>query len=72
MPTTVHWMNYWSESIIKAVGMEKIQKTVEENSIISFQKGILSIRDTALDVNKEEDLRFHDELQKQLGLRMDS
>lgn len=64
LPTTVHWMNYWSEDIIETIGMEKIQKIVEGNSVMSFRNGILSIRDTALDVDKGEDVRFHDELHK--------
>lgn len=65
-PTTVHWMNYWSEDIIEMIGMEKIQKMVDRSSIISFQKGVLSIKDTAFDVDKEEDLKYHDELQNYL------
>lgn len=66
LPTTVHWMNYWSEDIIHAVGMEKIQKSIEGNQEIAFKNGILSIKDTALDADKEDDIRFHDELQKKL------
>ena len=46
--------------------MERIQKIVDGNSAIIFQKGILSIKDTALDVDKAEDIIFHDELQKHL------
>ena len=66
LPTTVHWMNYWSGDIIRTIGMEKIRKMVDENSRISFHKGILTIKDTALDVDNEEDLKFHDGLQKYL------
>lgn len=66
LPTTVHWMNYWSEDIIGKIGMERIQKIVDGNSTILFQKGILSIKDTALDVDKAEDIRLHNELQKHL------
>lgn len=66
LPTTVHWVNYWSEDIVETIGMEKIQKVVDGNPMISFQKGIFLIKDKALDVNKEEDLIFHEELQKDL------
>ena len=66
IPTKVHWINYWSEDIIGEIGMERIQKIVDGNSAIIFQKGILSIKDTALDVDKAEDIIFHDELQKHL------
>lgn len=66
LPTTVHWINYWSDNIIEKIGIEKIQKIVDANSAILFKKGILSIKDTALDVDKAEDIRFHDKLQKHL------
>lgn len=68
LPTTVHWMNYWSEDIIRTVGMDKIQNVVEKNITVSFKRGILSINETALDVEKEDDIRYHDLLQKQLFL----
>lgn len=68
LPTTIHWINYWSEDITSAIGMEKIHKIIDKYPIISFKKGILSINDTALDVDKEDDIRFHDNLQKQLLL----
>ena len=66
LPTTVHWMNYWSEDIIRAVGMDKIQNLVDNNPTVSFKNGILSIRDTALDVENEDDMRYHESLQNQL------
>lgn len=66
LPTTVHWMNYWSEDIIETIGMKKIQKIVDGNSMISFQDGIMLIKDTALDIDKEEDFIFHEELHKRL------
>lgn len=69
LPTTVHWMNYWSEDIINTIGIRKIQKVVDENSMVSFQKNILTIQDVALDIEKEDDVRFHDRLQKQLFLQ---
>lgn len=68
LPTTVHWINYWSEDIISTIGMERIQKIIDKYPIISLKKGVLLINDKALDVDKEDDMRFHDELQKQLLL----
>ena len=68
IPTTVQWMNYWSEDIICTIGMEKIEKIVEGNPLISFKNGIFTIKKTALDVDKENDIRFYNELQKQLLL----
>ena len=68
LPTTVHWINYWSEDIICTIGMDKIQNVVDENITVSFKRGIFSINETALDIEKEEDIRYHDLLQKQLFL----
>lgn len=64
LPTTVHWINYWSDDIIRTIGMEKIQKIIGRNPDVSFKNGILSIKNTALDMDKEDDINFHDELQK--------
>jgi len=41
MPTTVHWMNYWSEDIIGTIGMKKIQRLVAINPTISSRAGKL-------------------------------
>ncbi|MBQ2802854.1 MAG: hypothetical protein IJF07_03040 [Lachnospiraceae bacterium] len=66
LPTTIHWINYWSESIVNTITMEKIEKLIDENSMISFQNGILSIKETALDLEKEDDIRLHNKLETQL------
>lgn len=68
LPTTIHWMNYWSKDIILAIGMEKIQKIIDNNTIIKFKNGILSIKNMALDADNELDIRVHDELHKQFFL----
>ena len=66
LPTTVHWINYWSEDILGTIGMEKIQNMVNKNTMSTFKTGILSIKETALDVEKEDDIRFHAEMHNQL------
>lgn len=38
MPTTVHWMNYWSEDIIGTAGMKKIPDVVDNKQLIQFYK----------------------------------
>lgn len=68
LPTTVHWMNYWSEDIVRTIGMKKIEKIIDINPIITFKNGILSIKKTALDVDNQDDNRLHGELQKRLLL----
>ena len=66
LPTTVHWINYWSEDILGTIGMEKIQNVVNKNEMSTFNTGILSIKETALDVENEDDIRFHAEMHNQL------
>ena len=66
LPTTVHWINYWSEDILGTIGMEKIQNMVNKNTMSTFKMGILSIKETAFDVEKEDDIRFHAEMHNQL------
>ena len=68
LPTTIHWLNYWSEDIIRTIGMEKVQKIVDANPTISFENGILLIKNTAFDTENDDDMKFHEELQKQLFL----
>lgn len=66
LPTTVHWINYWSESTAYSVGIDKIQKALSDNRGLSFVNGILIMKATALDMNKEEDIQYHAELHKAL------
>ena len=66
LPATVQWINYWSPAIINKIGMEKIHTVLEKNRNLKYIDGILSIKETALDMTKEEDIRFQDELQKTL------
>lgn len=65
LPTIVHWMNYWSEDIANAIGIEKIRKIVQENPEISFENGNILVKNTAFDINKDADIRLHEDLQKQ-------
>ena len=69
LPTTVHWMNYWSEEIICAIGMKRIQNMVSVNSAILFKNGIFTIKETAIDIENDEDIRLHEELHKYLFLQ---
>lgn len=66
MPMTIHWINYWSEDIVRTVGMERIQELVAFSPAISFHKGILSVKDTAFDAKNEEDIQLYDALQNYL------
>lgn len=65
-PSTVHWINYWSEKIQQAVGMEKINEFVHNNKTVYFNKGVLSINKTALNVENEADMLLHKKLHMDL------
>ena len=67
-PTTVHWMNYWSEEIVRAVGMDRIQGFIQGNQGASFDDGVLLVKDTAFDLSKEEDIRLHEKIHNQIFL----
>ena len=68
LPATVDWINYWSEDILCTVGMHKIQKLVERNPEVVLKNGILKIKDTAINLEEEADIKYHDELHEQLFL----
>lgn len=68
LPTTIHWMNYWSEDIVRSISMEKILAAMNKYPLFSFHKGILSMKNTPFDVEKEEDISYHNELQKAIIL----
>lgn len=66
LPTGIHWINYWSDEIVHTVGMERIYKAINAYPSIVFKNGILLIKDTALDINKEEDIQLYERLNEQL------
>lgn len=64
LPTTIHWINYWNDTIINEIGNKKIMSILKKYPYILFDNGILSIKDTALNVEDLEDMNYHEELQK--------
>lgn len=64
LPTTIHWLNYWSEDIVNIIGKEKIRRIIEEKPTISFQNGVLLIKNTAIDKDNKDDIKYHSDLQK--------
>lgn len=65
-PAIVHWLNYWSESIVEKIDNKKIKSVLQENEQITFSNGVFSIKETALDMNNEKDLEYQEYLQKEL------
>ena len=69
LPTTVHWVNYWSDNIINKIGREKIEKIINETPRISLKNGIFKIKDTALNAENEIDINFLKKIEYQLALK---
>ena len=66
IPTTIHWMNYWSEEIIDKFGREKVNCFVKEHTDILIEDGFFSIRDQALYADKEVDVDYQYEMHKNM------
>ena len=66
MPTSIYWINYWSKYIVDNVGINKIWKIEKENPLVLFRNGILSIKDIAIDANREDDIKLIAELREEL------
>ncbi len=66
IPTMVHWLNYWPEDIAAAIGKERIRQVLSGNPSMRYENGILVAKDTAFDVNNEDDMEYHDKIQSQL------
>lgn len=66
VPTTIHWMNFWSEDILDVIGKEKLQSVVMRNPEVVFRNNILQIKNTAINVELQSDMEYHNELHKQI------
>lgn len=63
LPTTVHWINYWSDNIIHAMGEKRLKKVIESNPSVVMENGVLIVKDTAFDVEDNKDIEYHNMLQ---------
>lgn len=66
VPTTIHWLNFWSEDILDTIGKEKLQSVVRRNPEVVFRNNILQIKNTAINVELQSDMEYHNELHKQI------
>ncbi len=67
-PTTVHWINYWSDGIINEIGKDKIQVVLDSCENCSFKNGIFKIKPIAMNVDNEEDIKLQQMINRKLGL----
>lgn len=66
-PTTVHWLNYWSNEIVDRIGIDIVIKTLDNNKQILWESGIYKIRKFPINVDDNVDMEYHKQLEQQLG-----
>ena len=62
-PLYVHWLNYWSGEVVSTIS-SKFFDIIKNVSDISFQDGILLLRDSAFDCRNENDTAYFQEINK--------
>lgn len=67
-PSSVHWINYWSDSICKQIGMKRINEVIKYNDKISFHDNFFRIKDIPLDMNCEADMKLQTTINSMLRL----
>lgn len=66
IPTGIHWINYWSKEVVDAIGMDRINKTVSLDPTVTFKDVFFLIKETAIDINRKEDMQLCDNLNQLL------
>lgn len=68
LPKTIFWLNYFDNVIIENMDKNKIIEIVNKNEEITFNKGIFQIKNTAIDIEKEDDMLLYTRLNKYFNL----
>lgn len=71
LPSTLHWINYFSEEIIKKIGEAKLNAFVNNFETVTNKNGIIMIKKTAIDTNNLDEMNLHSELQRFLFEKYD-
>ena len=61
-PSSIHWLNYFDEEMIDRIGEAKINEIVSLRQGNSFKNNVLKIKNTALDLEKEEDILYQEKI----------
>ena len=59
IPTTVHWINYWSPEIVNSIGEAKIQDALRELPDATLNDGILIVREKPFDIEDKVSVEYH-------------
>jgi hypothetical protein len=69
LATTIHWVNFWGEDIIRKVSEEKISKaSLYSREKIDNKGYLLILKRKPIDDNSQNDIRIQNETNKSLGL----
>lgn len=66
IPTTVHWLNYWSEEVINNMGEEVIKKVQQDYKEVTFNNNIMLSQRRPFDIENEKDMLLHKELERSI------
>lgn len=67
LPSTIHWINYWSEEIINRFGADRLENFINDSITVSqIDKGVFSISEKALLSDVEDDVVLQDKLHNKL------
>lgn len=58
IPTTVHWINYWSPEIVNSIGEIKIQDALRELPDAALNDGILIVKNSPFDIESEDSIAY--------------
>ncbi len=69
LPTTVHWVNFFGESIVKELGIERIKKA-QVHTVKTLNKGFfMRVKEFPIDDFSKEDLDIQVNINKYFGFK---
>ena len=68
VPNDVHWLNYWSDEILKKIDIKKLKKLEKKYKEFSFNNGFIKLQDIALNAENPKDLQYKEQIEQELGI----
>lgn len=59
IPTTVHWINYWSSEVENSIGSKELQDALRGLPDASMKDGILILQDLPFNIEDKKSLEYH-------------
>lgn len=66
VPTSLHWLNYWSPEIMKKIDRKRVKKLEQKYKEFVFNDGFLKLQNVALDANSEQDVEYKKALEESI------